>query len=835
MQARTEQGKAERLESIVALLREKIPAEQRGPVEAFTRAYFRQVDAEDLAERDPADLYGAALSHWNFARKREAGKPRVRVFNPSVEEHGWQSTHTVIEIVNDDMPFLVDSVTMEVNRHGLTLHLIIHPIMRVNARRRDVDGRAARRLADRGAASRSSTSRSTAITDPARLEALAADLGRVLGDVRVAVEDWKAMPRSVREIVADLDRRPPPVGRRSSPKARAFLAWLADDHFTFLGYRDYDLVVKDGEDALAIVPGSGLGILREQSGEALATSFSQLPPQVRALRARAGPADRHQGELALDRAPAGLPRLHRRQALRRRGEVIGEHRFLGPVHLHRVPRATRREIPLLRRKVADVSRARRPGTGQPLRQGARATSSRTIRATSCSRSPRTRSLETAMGILHLGERQRFRLFVRRDLFERFVSCLIYVPRENYNTELREKWQAILTKAFNGQRRSSTSFLSESMLARIHDHGAHDARADPAGRRARARGAPRRTRRAAGRTTCARRSSTRAGEARGNELYRHFGAAFPAGYREDVPARTAVPDIEMMAKARAGGGRGDEPLPAARGAARAAALQAVPPGRARCRSPTACRCSSDMGLRVLEERPYRIAARAGAPVWMHDFGLAHAATPRSTIDAVGALFEDAFGRGLRRRDRERRLQPPRARRACSPPTRSWCCAPTRSTCGRSGSRCRRRSSSRRWPRNPAIARMLVDALPARFDPAKGDAEGASAAGRTRSSRRSTASTTWTRTACCASTSRSILATMRTNFWRRDADGRRRAFLSFKFDPSKVPGLPEPEADVRDLRLLAALRGRAPARRQGRARRPALVRPAARTSAPRCSAW
>ena len=118
MLARTEQGKAERIEQVLALVREKLPAESRGPVEAFVRAYFRQVDPEDLAERAPADLYGAALSHWNFARKREPGNARVRVFNPTIEEHGWQSTHTIIEIVNDDMPFLVDSVTMEVNRHG---------------------------------------------------------------------------------------------------------------------------------------------------------------------------------------------------------------------------------------------------------------------------------------------------------------------------------------------------------------------------------------------------------------------------------------------------------------------------------------------------------------------------------------------------------------------------------------------------------------------------------------------------------------------------------------------------------------------------------------------
>ena len=129
--------RAERMDDVVKLVRAKVTPDQREALADFAQTYFGQVDPEELAERQVADLYGAALSHWSFARKREPGQARVRVFNPTIAEHGWQSTHTVIEIVNDDMPFLVDSVTMEVNRHGLTLHLIIHPLVAVN---RDADG-----------------------------------------------------------------------------------------------------------------------------------------------------------------------------------------------------------------------------------------------------------------------------------------------------------------------------------------------------------------------------------------------------------------------------------------------------------------------------------------------------------------------------------------------------------------------------------------------------------------------------------------------------------------------------------------------------------------------
>src|SRR5437667_10975660 len=137
MSADADNGRMQRLDEVLKLVRAKVAPAQRAVVEEFTARYFQDVEAEDLAERQPADLYGAALSHWNFARKRDPGRARIRVFNPTLEEHGWQSTHTIIEIVNDDMPFLVDSVTMEVNRHGLTLHLIVHPIVVVL---RDKDG-----------------------------------------------------------------------------------------------------------------------------------------------------------------------------------------------------------------------------------------------------------------------------------------------------------------------------------------------------------------------------------------------------------------------------------------------------------------------------------------------------------------------------------------------------------------------------------------------------------------------------------------------------------------------------------------------------------------------
>src|SRR5690349_12158206 len=189
----TEDFRATRLTDVSKLVAAKVAPEQRATLQAFIERYYGQVDPEDLLERQPADLYGAALSHWNFARKREPGHARVRVFNPSIEEHGWQSTHSIIEIVNDDMPFLVDSVAMEVNRHGLTLHLVIHPIIGIE---RASDGPITGLAADDSATRRHESFIHVEVdrtTDKASLDALSVDVQRVLDDVRAAVDDWKAM------------------------------------------------------------------------------------------------------------------------------------------------------------------------------------------------------------------------------------------------------------------------------------------------------------------------------------------------------------------------------------------------------------------------------------------------------------------------------------------------------------------------------------------------------------------------------------------------------------------------------------------------------------------
>jgi len=783
--------RSERLDQVVGLLRSKLAAGQHGTLEAFVRCYFGQVDPEDLAERELADLYGAAVSHWNFARRREPGQVRVRVFNPSIAEHGWQSTHTIIEIVNDDMPFLVDSVTMEVNRHGLTLHLIIHPIVSV---KRAADG-TLEGMTEGAAAGRESFIHVEVdrVPEPSRLEALAADVTRVLDDVRQAVDDWVAIRQRVLAIVADLDAKAPPIPEAELAEGRAFLLWLADNHFTFLGARSHELVKVEGEDALRIVPDSSLGILREvvdkeTHAKVVASGFAALPPEVRAYARRP--------ELLVATKSTARSTVHRPGyldyiAVKRfgaDGQVCGEDRFLG-LFTSTAYSANPAEIPLLRRKVADVvARAHlAPGShaGKAL-----VNILETYPRDELFQTGTEDLLRTATGILHLGERQRFRLFVRRDTFERFVSCLIYAPRENYSTELREKWQEILLRAFNGSNSEFNVHLSESVLARIQitvrTRPGHIPAFDLRELELRLAAAARRwddDLKAALIETL--------GEARGNELLRRFGDAFPASYRAEFAARAAVPDIEMMAglsEAEPIAMTLYRPLEAAPGTLRFKLLRRGEPLTLSGSLPML----EHMGLKVLDEHPHRVAPHGEAPIWMHDFGLLSAIPDNEIgIDALRPVFEEAFGailRGAVENDDFNRL----VIAARMPAGEIVLLRAYAKYMRQIGFALSQTFIEATLATHASIGHLLVELFKTRFDPALDEGREARAAEQVRAIESTLEGVeNLSEDRVLRQMLALIQATTRTNFWRRDAVGRRRSVVSFKFDPSKVPGLPEPK--------------------------------------------
>ncbi|MFO1305775.1 MAG: NAD-glutamate dehydrogenase [Burkholderiales bacterium] len=779
--------RADRLDQLVALVHARLPADQQALAESFVRAYYGQVDADDLADRDLADLYGAALSHFAFARKREPGRAKVRAFNPTIEDHGWQSTHTVIEVVNDDMPFLVDSVSMEANRHGLTMHLIVHPILDVA---RNAEG-ALTSLDQGGEASRRESfihAEVDRVSGAAALADLTRDVERVLGDVRLAVSDWAAMRQRALDIVLDIDANPPPLQASERAEGRDFLAWLADNHFTFLGYRRHDLVTVDGQDVLKVVPGSSFGILRETKAASVAASFAALPAEIRAYARRP--------ELLVITKSTSRSTVHRPGyldyiAVKRfdaAGHVIGEDRFLG-LFTSTAYSANPAEIPLLRRKVAEV--VARAGLAAGSHAGkALLNILATYPRDELFQTGEDDLLRTAIGILHLYDRQRFRLFVRRDPFERFVSCLIFSPRENYSTDLRQKWQAILMQSLNGQSSEFNVSLSESMLARVHITVRTTPGSIP----------PFDTKEIEARLVAAARRWTDdlkaalvegLGEAAGIERFRQFAHAFPAGYREEFPARAAVPDIEMIAKLTEGQPFAMSlyrPLEAAPNMLR---FQIVHLGRPVTLSDS-LPMLEHMGLRVIDEHPHRVTPQGMPHVYMHDFGIQAAAADADVeVDTLHEVFEDAFAkifRGEVENDDFNKL----VIAARIPADEIVVLRAYAKYMRQIGFPLSQAFIESTLAAHADVARMLVDLFKTRFDPEGGAGSGSHAAEQERAIEEALdAVDNLSEDRVLRQYLALVQATVRTNWWRRDPQGRRRTFLSFKFDPSKVPGLPEPK--------------------------------------------
>jgi glutamate dehydrogenase len=783
---------ADRAAAVSALIAARVDSAQRAAVLAVTAELFSQADPEDLAARPAEDLAGSVLAHWQWAAQRAPGAAKVRVLSPTLVEHGWASRHTVVQIVNDDMPFLVDSTVMELNRQGLTLHLILHPVLAVE---RDADGRLlwAKPRVEAPEAPRESWMQIEVdrLIDAEARARLAHGLERVLADVRAATTDWKTMVARLRAVIAELDAAPAALPREEIAEVRAFLQWLSEDHLTLLGYRQHDLVAESDGDVLRLVPGSGLGVLRETEAErAASASFAALPPAARALARQ--PLPTAIVTKANTRSTVHRPGytdyigLKRYDAL---GAVIGEHRFVGLLTATAYS-ARVTEIPLVRGKVAAVKA--RAGLA-PRGHLARALDHvlETYPRDELFQISTDELYDNALAILQLGERQRLRVFVRRDPFDRFVSCLVYAPRESYSTELRLKLQQILLAAFNGTQADFDVLLSDASLARIHFTVRTAQGAVPAVDR---RALEAQLAAAARRWDDELRDALVAalGEARGLQLFKRWGAALPAAYRERTSARAAVADLERI----------DALTPAA-----PLALALYRPLGAgseawgfkvyRHGGPLVLSDSlpmlERMGVRVLGENNYGVPA-TDAVVALHDFELVAAVSEDVATEALARQFEDCFAQvvaGRVENDDFNRL----VLRAGLAADEIVVLRAYAKYLKQIGFALPQATIEAALSAQPRIARMLTQLFKLRFDPQQHDAAAADEQVRAIEAALERV-TSLSEDRALRQLLALMQATLRTNFWRSGightgAAGPRRPFLSFKFDSARIPGLPEPK--------------------------------------------
>lgn len=776
-----DERKAALLEATVARVHEQVEGAQAEDLERFVRAYYANVAPDDLSDRSAADLYGAAITHRNLARVRSPGELKVHVYTPDLEEHGWESPHTVVETVVDDMPFLVDSVSMEVTRNGSAIHLVIRPIMRV---RRDEEGR----LLDVGAEDGQPESMIHVEIDrqagPQELERLRGGICRVLGDVRAAVEDWPTMRQRVRDVVAELGEAPVDADERA--ETRDLLEWMNDGHFTFLGYREYDVLTEDGEDVLRAVSGSGLGILRAADERPISVSFAQLPPEVRRLA-------RAKNLLTLTKANSRAT-VHRPSYLDyvgvKRfdvdGEVAGERRFLG-LYTHTAYSASPWEIPGLRRKAQRV--VERSG----LLHGSHDHKAlveilETYPRDELFQISEDELFETALGILHLGERRRVRLFVRRDAFGRFLSCLVYLPRERFDTENRNRIQEILQEAFGGTSVDYSTRVSESVLARLHvvvytEQGAIP-EYDVAEIEARLAAATR-----AWTDDLRDALSDQLGEERAGPLFERYAEAFPGAYREDFTARQAVLDIERLERLDPAGDLAMSlylPLASTHDHLAFKLLRSGQPILLSDVLPLL----ENMGVRVSDERPYEVKPSGAPPAWVYDFGLRHDAGAEFQADDVREMFQDAFARvwrGQSENDGFNRLVLS-ARLTAREITILRAIAKYLRQAGSTFSQTYMEDA---LSAHPEVARAIVELFRLRLDPVRFDDTDAKA----RALERKLESTidaveSLDEDRILRGFLRVVRAVLRTNYFQTDSGGQAKPYLALKLDPDLVPDLPEP---------------------------------------------
>ncbi|MFD3488319.1 NAD-glutamate dehydrogenase [Streptomyces sp. NPDC058665] len=627
---------------------------------AFLHRYYLHTAPDDLADRDPVDIYGAALSHYRLAENRPQGTANVRVHTPTVEENGWTCTHTVVEVVTDDMPFLVDSVTNELSRQNRGIHAVIHPQILV---RRDVAGKLIEVLPE-GRAEGAELTHDTLIeswihveidreTDRSDLKQITSDLLRVLSDAREAVEDWEKMRKSALRIADELPGEPTADDLRDQEveEARELLRWLADNHFTFLGYREYELT---GDDALTAVPGTGLGILRsdprhtDDEAHPVSPSFNRLPADARAKA-------REHKLLVLTKANSRST-VHRPSYLDYvgvkkfddKGNVVGERRFLGLFSSAAYTESVRR-VPVVRRKVAEVleSAGFSPNShdGRDLMQILE-----TYPRDELFQTPVEQLRSIVTSVLYLQERRRLRLYLRQDEYGRYYSALIYLPRDRYTTGVRLRLIDILKEELGGTSVDFTAWNTESILSRLHFVVRVPQGTELAGL------TDRDVDRIEARLVEAARSwadgfgealNAELGEERAAELLRRYGNAFPEGYKADHSPRAAVADlvrVEELSREEkdfalslyepVGAGPGERRFKIYR-TGEQVSLSAVLP------------VLQQLGVEVVDERPYELRCSDRALAWIYDFGLrmphgesGHAKDDHLAEDAR-ERFQDAF--------------------------------------------------------------------------------------------------------------------------------------------------------------------------------------------------
>ncbi len=598
----------------------------------FVAELFGLAVPDDLVRYGPEQLAAIAEQSWSFLAERKADTAKIR-FDPAPMTRGV----SVLEVINDDMPFLVDSVVGELNQRGLDIRFLVHPVFTVE---RDTAGSlVAFRGTRKGEGRRESFIHIhvEGLDDEAQRGDVVRVLGDVLADVRLAVQDWQPMLARAREIIADLRANPPPLPADEIAEAVQFLEWIVTDNFTLLGARDY--AFEDGDDALKPRFETGLGLLRSPDVRLLrrGTQLVIMTPEIREFL--------KQPRLLIVAKAATRSRVHRRVYLDyigvkrfdHDGNLVGERRFCGLFTSTAYTRSAR-AIPYLRRKIDHV--ARRAGFDPNSHSGkALVNILETYPRDELFQIDEDTLYHFALAILQLDERPRVRVLPRRDRFDRYVSILVYVPRERYDGKIRAAIGHYLATTYKGRVSAFYPFFPEGPLVRVHFIIARNDGETPNPDRA---GLDRAVEDIVRSWTDGLKDALAAGSEaeRVRVLFARYRDAFPIDYREIYPPATAVADIraiEALVDERplgVGFYRESGTEPTCAGLKVFSRNRLIPLSE---RVPVL----ENMGFRVVDERTYHIQPRDGAEVWFHDMALESALGQPIDLAALKERLESCF--------------------------------------------------------------------------------------------------------------------------------------------------------------------------------------------------
>lgn len=776
------------LENVYQFIRNKVDSSQVKLVEQFARNLYQNIPEEDLVRRNDGDLYGAALSLWNEFFKFDSSKPTIQVFNPDLARSGWQSEHTIVEIIVKDSPFLVDSVRMTLNRLGITAHLLLHsPISVVRNKEHELVSFESVESKAKG------LTRNTVFlieidrqTSKEALGELVAELHSVVDEVSLAVTDWKLMREAMNDVIDGYEASSLPCGDERQKEVLKLLNWIRNHNFTLMGYRYYTVNAIEGDYEWVADNDSSLGLMKNSISEK-SRLLSNIPPTAR--------------EFTLSDEPVILTKTSTRSRVHRpaymdyigikqfddKGTVVGEHRFIG-LYSASFYNSSVTQLPVVQRKIERICEKTKFDKGSHAHKAV-VNILETYPRDELLQCSEEELLGIVLGIFQMQERGISRLFVRKDMFGRFYSCLVFVPRERYNTKLRKETQALLQKSFNSdQNVEFTTYFSESVYARTQYMVRVDNNNAEVNVKEIENNIIELTKSWDDKLSSAIRTTH--GEANGKVLDEKYANAFAPSYKERNLPSVSVVDIEKLELL-------DEnhtlDMLFYRPQEERADSQAVRLKLFHKNEPIHLSAVLPMlenfGLRVIDESPYQVKTSNGEINWIMDFSMLHSMGGSMNMTTAMELFQESFSQVWYNNledDSFNRLVLGAGLTGRKVTILRAYAKYMRQT----GSSFSNNYIANTLDRYPQIATQIVDLFEQRFDPDAKYTEKKEAELITQIKESLEQVANLDDDRIIRRYMEMILATFRTNFYQKDAEGQTKPYVSFKFQPDLIPEMPLP---------------------------------------------